>query len=132
MIDLTRAAAHYQRALNDLEEATILLREERIAGTCNRAYYALFDGILTVLYTTDGPVPKTHTGAHTEFRKQFIRSGIFAGNCSNTITALFNLRQGGDYDIDFDISLDDVQDADEQATQFLESVRVYRRQQGLY
>lgn len=130
MIDTKRVTAHIRKAESNLREARILLDAESPGGTVNRAYYALFDGILALLHTTDGPVPKTHTGAHTEFRKQFIRTGIFVETYSSVITELFNLRQGGDYEIDFDISLEDAQSAIEQANRFLLEVQDHIRQQG--
>ena len=130
MNDIKRVTAYVRKAESDLREARILLDAESPDGTVNRAYYALFDGILALLHTTDGPVPKTHTGAHTEFRKQFIRTGIFAETYSSMITELFNLRQGGDYEIDFDISLEDAQAAIEQASRFLADVQAYIRQEG--
>ena len=129
MSDRKRVAAYVGKAESDLLDARILLDAESPVGTVNRAYYALFDGILALLHTTDGPVPKTHTGAHTEFRKQFIRTGLFAETYSSMITELFNLRQGGDYEIDFDISLEDAQAAIEQANQFLLEVRDHLRQE---
>ena len=111
MSDLQRATAYINKAKANLQEAQILLEAGFPDGTCNRAYYALFDCILALLHTTSGPVPKTHTGAHTEFRKQFIQNNRFDVTVSNTITELFNLRQGGDYELDFDITLDDAQSA---------------------
>lgn len=127
----TRQAANYfLKAQSDLEQARILLHSEFPDGVCNRAYYALFDGILALLHTTDEGIPKTHTGAHTEFRKRFIQTGLFPKTYSDTITELFNLRQGGDYDVDFDISLDDARDAVEKTATFLLSVEAYLRQNG--
>ncbi|GAB3991066.1 HEPN domain-containing protein [Spirosoma daeguense] len=130
MNDSNRAIAYLQKAKDNLADAQILLAANRAEGTCNRAYYALFDGILALLFTTNGPLPKTHTGAHTEFRKQFIQTGLFARTTSNTITELFNLRQGSDYEIDFDISVEDAQDAVEKSTEFLIHVDAYLRDNG--
>ena len=75
-------------------------------------------------------IPKTHTGAHTEFRKQFIKAGLFADSFCITMSALFNLRQGGDYEIDFDISREDAQDAVAKASEFLLQVEAYLRENG--
>ncbi|QJD80273.1 HEPN domain-containing protein [Spirosoma rhododendri] len=127
MNDLNRAEAHLQKAAEDLREARSLLDAGFPDGTCNRAYYALFHAIIALLYTTDGPIPKTHTGAHTEFRRQFIRPGLFADSFSNTITLLFNLRQGSDYEIEFDTTLDDAQDAVNKAAEFLSKAEAYMK-----
>lgn len=67
MSDLARTAAYLRKAAENLQEAHILLNAHLPGGTANRAYYTLFDCILALLHTTDGPVPKTHTGAHTSF-----------------------------------------------------------------
>ncbi|GAB4027921.1 HEPN domain-containing protein [Spirosoma koreense] len=128
MNDKNRAVDYLKKAESDLTEARLLLEAGHPDGTCNRAYYALFDSLLALLHSTDGQVPKTHTGVHNEFRKRFILTGIFDRRYSNTITELFNLRQGGDYEIDFDISQEDAQDAVERAVEFLLQVEVYLRQ----
>ncbi|GAB2559513.1 HEPN domain-containing protein [Spirosoma areae] len=130
MSDLNRAKAHLQKAKEDLSDAQLLLEANRPEGTCNRAYYSLFHSIIALLHTTDSGVPKTHTGAHTEFRKQFIKTGLFAEVFSAAISELFNLRQGGDYEIDFDISVEDAQDAVNKATEFLLQVEAYLRSTG--
>ena len=77
MSDKKRRKAYWIKAENDLTEARILLEAEHPDGTCNRAYYALFDCLLALPRTTAGPIPKTHTGSHIEFRKQFIQTGLF-------------------------------------------------------
>lgn len=128
MINEGRIQNYLLKAKNDLAEARLLLSAEYCDGACNRAYYTLFDCLMSLLHSTGGPLPKTHTGTHTEFRKQFILGGIFDRIYSNTITELFNLRQGGDYEIDFDISLDDAQDAVEKAAEFVRQTEEYLRQ----
>lgn len=130
MIDFNRAKAHLLKAKDDLSEAQILLEADRPEGACNRAYYSLFHCIIALLYTTDSAIPKTHTGAHTEYRKRFIKTGLFAESSSAAISELFNLRQGGDYEIDFDISLEDATDAVQTASEFLFQDEAYLRQNG--
>jgi len=88
MSDLQRARAYLQKAEEDLEEAQILLEASFPDGTCNRAYYCLFHSIMALLQATGDSIPKTHTGAHTEFRKQFIKTGLFAELFSVIISEL--------------------------------------------
>lgn len=121
---------YLSKAKADSQQAKILLEAGFPDGTANRAYYALFNCILALLNTAGGLVPKTHTGAHTEFRKLFIKTGIFDESMSNAITELFNLRQGGDYEIDFDISVEDAQSAIDRAAEFLLQTEAYLRSQG--
>ena len=123
MKDLKRADAHLLKASEDLLEAISLFEAGFTDGTCNRAYYALFHCILALLHTENGPIPKTHTGAHTEFRKHFIKGGTFDESFSGSISELFNMRQGGDYDIEFDISIEDAESAVELATVFLQKTK---------
>ncbi|GAB2516393.1 HEPN domain-containing protein [Spirosoma aerophilum] len=130
MKDLNRTKAFLQKAEEDLSEAQILLEANYPDGTCNRAYYSLFHSIIALLYATNDSIPKTHTGAHTEFRKQFIKTGIFAESSSMIISELFNLQQGGDYEIDFDISIEDAQAAVTHASEFLLQVEAYLRENG--
>ncbi|GAB3737002.1 HEPN domain-containing protein [Spirosoma lituiforme] len=130
MSDLQRAKAYLQKAEEDLEEARILLEANFPDGTCNRAYYSLFHSIMALLQATSDSMPKTHTGAHTEFRKQFIKTGLFAESFSVIISELFNLRQGGDYEIDFDISIEDARSAVNHSSEFLLQVEAYLRENG--
>ena len=125
MSDLIRTEAYLRKAAGNLREARLLVKASFPGGTANRAYYTLFDCILALLHTMDGPVPQTHTGAHTEFRKQFIKTGIFAETYSALISELFNLRQAGDYEVDFIISIDDAQAAVDQVAEFLATVQAY-------
>ncbi|AKD54137.1 HEPN domain-containing protein [Spirosoma radiotolerans] len=130
MSDLKRVSAYLQKAGEDLEEAQVLLKANFPDGTCNRAYYSLFHSIMALLQATSDSTPKTHTGAHTEFRKQFIKTGLFAESFSVIISELFNLRQGGDYEIDFDISIEDASAAVNHASEFLHQVDAYLRENG--
>ena len=125
MSDLQRTSAYLQKAKENEEEARVLLKANFPDGTCNRAYYALFH-----IQATSNSIPKTHTGAHTEFRKQFIKTGLFAESFSVVISELFNLRQGGDYEIDFDISIEDASSAVNHASEFLLQVDAYLRENG--
>lgn len=85
---------------------------------------------MALLQATGDSMPKTHTGAHTEFGKQFIKTGLFAESLSVIISELFNLRQGGDYEIDFDISIEDASSAMNHASEFLLQVEAYLRENG--
>lgn len=125
MSDLTQTTAYLRKAAENLREARVLVKALLPGGTANRAYYTLFDCFWALLHTTGGPVPKTHTGAHTEFRRQFIKTGIFAESYSALISELFNLRQAGDYEVDFVISIDDAQVAVNQVAEFLETVQTH-------
>ncbi|MFD2571665.1 HEPN domain-containing protein [Spirosoma soli] len=59
MSDLRRAIAHLRKAESNSEEARILMNAKFPDGASNRAYYAMFDCIMALLHTTDGPIPKT-------------------------------------------------------------------------
>ena len=124
-------SAYMLMAEKCLRDSRYLLQTKSYRSAAGRAYYdPLFDGILALLQATDGPIPKTHTGTHNEFRKQFIQTELVARTYSDTITELFNLRQDGDYEIDFDISLEDTQDAVQKAAEFLRQTEAYLRQNG--
>ncbi|TAE21861.1 MAG: HEPN domain-containing protein [Cytophagales bacterium] len=125
MKDIKRAFLFLRKADDDLQEANILLEAGRPDGTSNRAYYSMYHSIVALLHTTDSVLTKTHTGAHTEFRRQFVLTTIFPAADSGLITKLFNMRQGGDYEPEFDISIEDAEDAVVQATDFYGRVRDY-------
>ncbi len=63
----------------------------------NRAYYAIFYAMRAVL-ALDGFDSKKHSGIIAEFRKQYIKTGIFENDMSDIISDLFEVRSSSDYD----------------------------------
>ena len=68
---------------------------------------------------------KHHGGIISEFRRLYIKTGIFSTQMSATISLLFNVRQDSDYDDFFVISKAEVDDQIENAVTFLSEIKKY-------
>lgn len=78
------------RALRDLGDAD---------GSCNRAYYAMFDGVRAVLLTTGSEVlsVKTHRGVHALFHDRIVRTGQVSEEVGRFLRRAEALRYDADY-----------------------------------
>ena len=63
----------------------------------NRAYYSIFHSIRAVL-AFDGYDSKKHSGIIAEFRKSYIKTGIFHDELSTIIGRASEIRNASDYD----------------------------------
>ena len=85
-----------QQSKETLHEAEILYNEKSFRGTINRAYYAMFYSVLTLL-STRGLGTSKHSGAIALFDKEFVKQGIFSKEFSKTLRLAFERRQIHDY-----------------------------------
>ena len=90
----------------------------------NRAYYAVFYAMRAVL-ALDGFDSKKHSGVIAEFRRVYIKTGIFDDDMSDIISGLFNIRASSDYDDFYIISKDKVSEQYNNAVRFVERVELY-------
>jgi uncharacterized protein (UPF0332 family) len=105
-----------------LADAKLLLERESYRGAANRSYYAAFHAMRAVL-AYDGIDRKHHSGVSAEFRRLYIRTGIFDREMSEIIRSLFDLRTDSDYDDFFILSKEDVTEQVDNAGLFLERVK---------
>lgn len=73
----------------------------------------------------DGFDSKKHSGIISEFRKNYIKTGIFSTEMSDIISKLFNVRASSDYDDFYIISKEKVTKQYENAKLFVETVDKY-------
>ncbi len=97
----------FEHAKECLETAKNLIALNDYKTAANRSYYAVFHAMRSVL-AFDGIDMKHHSGIISEFRKLYIKTGIFDIKLSNFITKLFNVRNDSDYDDFYIISKDKV------------------------
>ena len=62
---------------------------------------------------------KKHSGVIAEFRRLYVKTGVFVGDMSKTISVLFDVRTESDYDDFFIISKEEVVQQAESAQHFL-------------
>jgi len=120
--DLSRL--RLEQAEQCLVSSKALLDIDDLRGAINRAYYAVFQAMRAVLALERKDFAK-HAGVIAYFRKDYIKTGIFPVEMSDTITELFNGRSEGDYDICFTLNKDEVKTALEKAEQFVKMINKY-------
>ena len=92
-----------EKARECLKDAEKNLTDEAYATAANRSYYCIFHAIRSVLITI-GTTFKTHSANISEFRRSFIKTGIFPVEFSDFIGDAFDIRINSDYE-DFYIVL---------------------------
>ena len=107
-----------------LEFADKILEIGDYKTVANRSYYAVFSAMRAVL-ALDGFDSKKHSGIIAEFRKEYIKSGVFPKGLSEIIDGLVEVRQGSDYDDFYLISKEEIVVQLQNAKLFLTMVSDY-------
>lgn len=92
------AKLRIEQAEQCLRSADALFAIGNLRGAVNRAYYAIFHGMRSVLALEYKDFAK-HSAVISYFRRNYIKNGIFTVEMSDTITELFNNRSHSDYDV---------------------------------
>lgn len=96
----------------------------------NRSYYSVFYAMRAVL-ALDGVDSKKHSGIISEFRKRYIKTGVFPEELSDIIGELFSVRSGSDYDDFYIVSREKAKLQYEHAAVFVEAVSRFFQKNGL-
>ena len=73
----------------------------------------------------DGVDMKHHSGIMSEFRKRYIKTGVFSANLSGIISELSSVRKGSDYNNFFIVSKADTIQQVQDAGSFLSEIQSY-------
>ena len=111
-----------------LREAESLLSVRQYRGACNRSYYTVFHAMRSVL-ALDGIDRKHHSGIISEFRRLYIKTGIFETKWSDTIQQQSMYRESSDYNDLFSVSGDEASGLVADAKQFLTAISEYLQNQ---
>ncbi len=111
-----------------LHSASLLIDAGDYKAAANRSYYAAFSAMRAVL-ALDGLDFKRHSGVISEFRKSYIKTGIFNAELSHIIDSLKDVRQSSDYDDFYLISKEEVSQQVESAERFVSEVEGYLQKQ---
>lgn len=111
-----------------LQSARLLIDAGDYKAAANRSYYAAFSAMRAVL-ALDGLDFKRHSGVISEFRKSYIKTGVFDAELSHIIDSLKDVRQSSDYDDFFLISKEEVSQQVENAECFVSGVEEYLQEQ---
>ncbi len=116
--------ARFEHAKECLDAAQNLLDSSNYKSAANRSYYAIFHAMRAVL-AFDGIDMKHHSGIISEFRRLYIKTGIFDTKLSQIISILFDIRTESDYDDFFIISKQEVEEQIENAKYFLKEIEQF-------
>ena len=107
-----------------LRDAWLLAKSDRCKALVNRTYYAVFHAMRAVL-VLDEFDSKKHSGIIAEFRRKYIKTGIFDIELSVIISTLFLARSNSDYDDFYMIAKEDAVQQLRDAEKFVEAVIKY-------
>lgn len=105
--DLSKHRFH--QAKRSLASAKLLMNAGDCEGAANRTYYAVFHGMRSILALDEKDFSK-HSGVISYFRREYIKSGIFSVEASVIIGEAFEIRSDSDYDDEYDVSLEEIQE----------------------
>ena len=112
------SAVRMEHANECLSAARSLLESENYKSAANRSYYAVFHAMRAVL-AYDEIDMKHHSGIISEFRRLYIKTGVFETRLSEIISLLFDIRTESDYDDFFVVSKEEVVEQITNAEYFL-------------
>ena len=95
-----------------------------LKASVNRSYYCIFHAMRAVL-ATKGFDSKKHSGVISEFRKTFIKPGVFERKHSDIIGKAFEIRNESDYEDFYVVSKEEAMKQIENAKEFLEACEKY-------
>lgn len=107
-----------------LKDAEILINTESFKSSANRSYYAVFHAMRAVL-VFDEFDSKKHSGIIAEFRKRYIKTGIFSTEISKIIDMQFSTRTHSDYDDFYVISKSEAYNQFLEAQKMLDEIEEY-------
>ena len=119
------AKIRFEHAEQCLKTAkSIILHEKDYKSAANRSYYAIFHAMRSVL-ALDGIDNKKHSGIIAEFRRLYIKTGVFKPSMSEIIAMLFKIRNDSDYDDYYIVDKDKVEEQIKNAELFLSEIKIY-------
>lgn len=113
-----------EHAKECLQDAKLLLAGGSYRSAANRAYYTVFHAMRAVL-ALDGVDMKHHSGIISEFRRRYIKTGVFDVSLSELISELSTMREGSDYNDFFIVSKTETIEQVQSAEFFLTAVETY-------
>jgi len=124
MTENIKALVEYRLAQADesLDASRVLIEEGLLRPCVNRAYYAMFYGVLALL-AIDKRETSRHSGAISLFDKEFVKEGIFKKDFSRWLHDAFDLRQRSDYSPEYHVSSEEAMKVMEHAVEFVKGVK---------
>lgn len=113
-----------EQAKEELEAAKVLFNIESYKSANNRAYYAIFHAIKSVLALE--PIDfKRHKDVQAYFNKNYINTEIFPKNIGRKIVKASQIREDSDYDDEFIVNEEVTKQQIEAAEELIKLVEEY-------
>ncbi len=113
-----------ERAVEFYDDAIALYKEGRYRSAASRLYFSVFHAMRAVL-ALDGIDRKHHSGIISEFRRLYVKTGIFDREVSSIIATMSLMRHDSDYDDYIPIEKEDLDDMFPKVERLLDSVQDY-------
>ena len=107
-----------------LNDSLVLINSNSFKASANRSYYAVFHAMRAVL-VFDEFDSKKHSGIISEFRKRYIKTGVFTAEISKIIDLQFSARSHSDYDDFYIISKEESINGLHEAETMVDEVEKY-------
>ena len=112
---------HLEKAHACLVEGEQMVTLGSISAAANRFYYAVFHAI-HALFVANNINSKSHHGTNAQFHQHFIKTGIIDPKFGHFIAVMENMREKADYDVIYDVSLEDLEALKPLAYELLEKI----------
>ncbi len=96
---ITLSKYRFEQAKENLEEASLLFKDNKFKGASNRAYYCIFH-VMKAICALDEVDFKKHSGVISYFNKEYVSTNIFSRELGKRIGNARFYREQSDY-IDF-------------------------------
>ena len=110
-----------ERAKETLEEAEIMLDNNKLIAAVNRIYYAIFYEVIALLLTKELSFSK-HSGVRSLFNKKFIKPGIISEEYGDFYNRMYGFRQRGDYEYFVEFDYEKVKSWFDNTKDFIDSI----------
>jgi uncharacterized protein (UPF0332 family) len=116
------AHLHFVRAAECVEDAQVLIDNDRPAAAAARAYYAMFHAATAVL-AVKGIKRSSHQGLLSTFGEYLVKPGLIDHRFHVYLREAFELRQQTDYDPIVDVDTQQAEETLNQAIDFVDSCK---------
>lgn len=108
-------------ARDNLQSAILLIEAGHYKDANNRAYYAIFHGIIAV-HALDGSTFRRHKDAIANFNKRYVKEEVFPRSMGRKIAKAEEIRHASDYDDFYLATKEEAKTQIETAEEFLKMV----------
>lgn len=112
----------WDRAIDALRDAQLLLANSRFDGAVSRAYYAAFHAV-SALFALEGRVFTKHAAVHAAVHRDLVKAERWPADLGRDFSLCMSLRGIGDYGADVRVDASQAAQAAASAHRLLDAVR---------